>query len=111
MPSVSRLGDSISGTTAGEHSGHITPHSPLPITGNISGNCSPNVYVNGQPIALVGATTEEHDACCGTSSGVVSGCSSTVFANGRGVVRVGDTVTPHNGTASVTGGSSNVFAN
>lgn len=47
MPSAARLGDSIAGTTAGEHSGHATPHSPLPITGSISGNCSGDVFING----------------------------------------------------------------
>ena len=51
MPSAARLGDSIAGTTAGEHSGHATPHSPLPITGSISGNCSGDVFINGQPAA------------------------------------------------------------
>lgn len=112
MPGVSRLTDAIVGTTAGEHNGHaLAPHPPLPISGQISGGCSPNVYVNGLPVAVTTATTEEHDGCCGTSSGVVVGCSSTVFVNGKGIVRTGDMINPHNGTANVSGCSSNVFAN
>lgn len=81
MPSAARLGDSIAGTTAGEHSGHATPHSPLPITGSISGNCSGDVFINGQPAAYVGSVTTENDACCGSSQGSVGAGSGTVFIN------------------------------
>ena len=111
MHSVSRLNDSIDGMTTGEHSGHTTPHSPSEITGNISGACSSNVFANGIAVAKQNSTTTEYDECCGSNSGVVTGCSSNVIVNGVGIARVNDTVTPHNGTAHVTGGSSNVFAN
>ena len=110
MPGVSRLNDSIAGTTSGEHSGHISPHFPSPITGYISGGCSSNVFANGSPVATVGSITREEDSCCGSSSGTVAVGSSTVFVNNKGVARVGDAINPHNGTASITGGSTNVIS-
>ena len=105
MPSASRLGDSIAGTTAGEHSGHPTAHSQLPITGNISGNCSGDVFVNGQPAAYVGSITTERDACCGSSLGSVGSGSGSVFINGKPAARVGDSLNAHNGSGQITGGS------
>lgn len=109
MPSAARLTDSISGTTSGEHSGHIPPHGPLVISGEISGNCSPNVFINELPASTVGSITTENDGCCGSSSGVVGVGSGSVFINGKPAARKGDTLIPHNGTGEVTGGSSNVF--
>lgn len=111
MPGVSRLNDSIAGTTSGEHSGHVYPHPPSPITGYISGGCSSNVFANGSPVATLGSITREEDACCGSSSGTVAVGSSTVFVNGKGVARIGDALNPHNGTANITGGSANVISN
>ena len=107
---VSRLNDYIEGFTSGEHSGHLTSHSHIPITGEISGSCSPNVFVNDKPIAVLGSVTTEHDSCCGTSYGKVAKTSTTVFANNIGVARTTDTVQPHNGTAHIVGCSPNVFA-
>ena len=43
MPNAARLTDAVDGTTAGEHSGHVPPHSPEPFTGEISGACSGTV--------------------------------------------------------------------
>lgn len=111
MPNVARLTDAILGTTAGEHTGHIPPHGPLTITGEISGNVSPNVFVNGLPAAFVTSITTEHDSCCGTSQGVVAEHSATVNVNGKGIARLGDALTPHNGSAKIIAGSPNVFAN
>lgn len=108
MPSAARLGDSIAGTTAGEHSGHATPHSPLPITGSISGNCSGDVFINGKPAAYVSSVTTENDACCGSSQGSVGAGSGTVFINGHQAARVGDALNAHNGTGQITGGSGDV---
>lgn len=107
MPAVARLNDSIEGMTAGCHCGADPPHPPCTITGHIDGNCSPNVFVNGLPMARVGSTTFETDCCC-TSSGIVAEGSSTVFVNGIPVSRLGDIVTPHNGTAEIIAGSPNV---
>ena len=108
MPSASRLGDSIADTTAGEHSGHPTAHSPLPITGNISGNCSGDVFVNGKPAAYVGSITTERDACCGSSLGSVGSGSGSVFINGKPAARVGDSLNAHNGSGQIAGGSGDV---
>lgn len=49
MPEAARLNDSVAGTTAGEHSGHVPPHSPEPFGGQISSGCSGNVFINGRP--------------------------------------------------------------
>lgn len=111
MPSVSRLGDGIIGVTSGEHSGHSSPHSPSTLTGNIAGACSSNVLTNNYPTATIGSVTEEHDSCCGTAYGSISGGSSRVYVNGIPIARSGDSVSPHNGTANISGGSPNVFAN
>lgn len=109
MPGASRLEDSIAGMTAGEHSDHPKEHTPLPITGRISGNCSPNVFINGKPAAYVGSVTTEYDDCCGSSNGSVASGSSSVFINGKPAARIGDPLNAHNGSAKITGGSGNVF--
>lgn len=49
MPEAARLNDSVAGTTAGEHTGHVPPHSPETFGGQISGGCSGNVFINGRP--------------------------------------------------------------
>lgn len=112
MSEVARLNDSIYGITSGEHSGHsLNPHSPLPITGNISDNCSLNVFCNGIAVAHKGSVTTEVDGCCGSSSGSIAQGSSTVFVNNIPVSRKGDSISAHSGTAIIDSGSSNVFAN
>ena len=40
MPQAARITDAVAGTTAGEHTGHVPPHSPEPFSGEISGACS-----------------------------------------------------------------------
>lgn len=111
MPAVARLNDTIFGNDMGEHSGHIPPHAPADITGNIDGAVSGNVFINGIPAATVGSTTIEYDDCCGSSPGSVAEGSGTVFVNGKPLARVGDALAPHVGVANITGGSPNVFAN
>lgn len=111
MPSVSRLYDSIQGMTAGEHSGHTEPHAPSEITGDIHDSVSSNVFCNRTPVAVVGSTTNEYDSCCGMSHGSVAQGSPNVFVNSKPIARVGDSINAHNGTASITGGSNNVFSN
>lgn len=83
MPGAARLNDSVTGTTAGEHSGHSPPHSPETFSGEISAGCSGDVFINGRPAATVGSVTTERDGCCGSSQGAVAVGSSTVFINGR----------------------------
>lgn len=98
----------VQGTTSGEHSGHIPPHPPLPITGNVI-SPDPFVTIEGQPITLVGNVTTENDSCCGTSSGVVSEGSPYITVNGIPIVRLDDKVTPHSGTAKMSSCSSLVY--
>lgn len=110
MPSAARLGDSVAGMTGGEHSGHIKPpHPPMGFTGEISGGCSGNVFVNRIPAAVVGSTTLERDGCCGQSSGSVGSGSGSVFINGISAARLGDALKAHSGQGNVTGGSGDVF--
>ena len=47
MPQAARITDAVAGTTAGEHTGHVPPHSPEPFSGEISGACSGTVRING----------------------------------------------------------------
>lgn len=110
MPQAARLGDSIVGITAGEHSNHEEPHPPLQITGRIVNNVSSNVFINGLPAAHVGSVTMENDACCGTSYGSVATGSSSVYINGIPASRLGDALSVHNpGSGIVDSGSPNVF--
>lgn len=113
MIGVARKGDNIKGMTTGEHHGHyvngIPVHSPCELSGTIS-NGSNNVFINGQPAAIVGSSTNETD-CCGPGSGSITSGSSNVFINGIPLARIGDNISPHNGNAKISSGSSNVFSN
>ena len=109
MPGAARLGDSILGTTDGEHMGHIPPHTPSELSGYIDGGCASNVQINGVPAATIGSTTKEFDDCCGSNSGNVAAGSSSVYINGRPAARIGDAIKPHNGSAVITTGSGNVI--
>ena len=108
MPNAARLTDAVDGTTAGEYSGHVPPHSPEPFTGEISGACSGNVRINGLAAATVGSTTTERDGCCGSSQGAVAAGSGTVRINGKAAARTGDALAPHSGSGTITGGSATV---
>lgn len=109
MPEAARLNDSVAGTTDGEHSGHVPPHSPEPFTGEISAECSGDVFINGRPAATVGSVTTERDGCCGSSKGTVAAGSGTVFINGKSAARNGDALSPHSGTGNISSGSGDVL--
>lgn len=109
MPGAARLNDSVTGTTAGEHSGHVPPHSPEAFGGQISSGCSGNVFINGRPAATAGSVTTETDGCCGSSQGAVAAGSSSVFINGKPAARKGDALAAHSGSGEVASGSSDVF--
>lgn len=108
MPAAARLSDTVLGTTAGEHSGHSTPHLPETFTGEISGGCSGDVLINGQPAATVGSITTERDSCCGSSNGSVAVGSGSVFINGKPAARQGDALNAHSGSGSINSGSGDV---
>ena len=78
MPEAARLNDNVTGTTAGEHSGHAAPHSPETFGGHISSGCSGDVFINGRPAAVVGSNTD-----------VTGNPFSVTFANLDGVVAEG----------------------
>lgn len=94
MAQAARLGDAVTGTTAGEHSGHVPPHSPETFTGEISGGCSSDVFINAIPAAVAGSVTTERDGCCGSSQGKVAVGSGSVFINGKPAARRGDALAP-----------------
>jgi len=74
--------------------------------GLITGNLAPTVFVNGQPIAVKGASVQGHGL--GSHAGpVIDGSSKTVFANGIGVARIGDLATCGD---AISTGSGNVNA-
>lgn len=114
MAKAARKGDSITGTTSGEHGGHYDEwgspiHGPCSISGTISSNCSPNVFINGKAAVFIGSNTTESDCCDSGRTGTVSAGSSSVFVNGKRMARINDSITPHNGTGKISGGSPNVF--
>lgn len=68
-----------------------------------------NVYVNGRPIATVGAASAPHTILSGRNcvphmSAVFTG-STSVFANGRPVARLGDAID----AGAISTGSSDVY--
>lgn len=89
MPGVSRVGLDSAG-------------------GVITGNLAPTVFVNGAPVAVLGAAVESHPPVPPhTTSPVMVGSSATVYASGILVCRAGDAASCGH-TAS---GSADVFAN
>lgn len=70
---------------------------------------SPNVFVNGKPMAAVGDTSTAHlrpgTPCRGHVASISQG-SGSVFVNGRAVARVGDALA---GCTLVATGSPDVF--
>lgn len=109
MPQAARITDAVAGTTAGEHTGHVPPHSPEPFSGEISGACSGTVRINGLAAATVGSITTERDGCCGSSQGAVGAGSGTVRINGKvEAARMGDALEAHSGSGTVTDGSHDV---
>lgn len=110
---IALLGDSVQGTTTGEHNGHTDSyghpiHSPSTITGTITSG-SPNVFINGKPIARAGDSTVESDNCDSGRVGSLRDNGSTVKINGKSVALLGDEINPHNGTAYISSASSGVY--
>ena len=75
--------------------------------GIIVGILSPNVYVNGTNITVIGAAVQGHPPGGIHAGPTMATGSSNVFSNGISVCRQGDSATcGHTST-----GSSNVFVN
>lgn len=98
MPSIARIGDSCT-----------TGHGCDAVSTVIKG--SSDVFVNGIGVERQGDELAAHTILVGTNcvphSSTISGGSSTVRVNGKSVARIGDKAD----AGSITGGSSNVFAN
>lgn len=86
MPGVSRVGVDAAG-------------------GTIVGNLAPTVFVNGAPVAVLGAAVAGHGVAPHAAP-VMAQASSTVYANGIAICRAGDAAS----CGHVASGSSNVFA-
>jgi uncharacterized Zn-binding protein involved in type VI secretion len=71
----------------------------------IIGNLSPTVKVNGNPVAVIGASVEVHARGLHRTSIIATG-SSTVFAQGQAICRAGDMAS----CGHAASGSSNVKA-
>ena len=70
---------------------------------------SPDVSVNGRPLARKGDLSTSHllpGSPCPSHVAPIQGCSSTVFANGIGIARVGDALS---GCTAIAEGSPDVF--
>ena len=92
-----------------EHRGvcsHGNPCCPHNVVGTIIEG-SPNVYLNGLPVARLGDAVVHDCPHCGT--GYISTASATVSANGIKIARLGDTVTYPGGFGVITTASDNVF--
>jgi len=83
--------------------GPVPTSTQLPFSGTISGNCSTDVYVNGQPAAIVGSTADNKPPHLPvpsngtfqtppTNKGTVVKGSGTVLVNGKPAARTGDKV-------------------
>ena len=84
MPKVAKVGDQGHGFCKAGHPGY-PKGKPKEITTEIITGSS-DVYLNGQPMAIVGS---QGSCSCGHHAEVTVG-SSTVFVNGKGIVCVGD---------------------
>jgi uncharacterized Zn-binding protein involved in type VI secretion len=106
MPFAAKLNDQVVGTdthvilvvTPG---GTVPTPVPHPFSGTITGGCSTNVFIDGQPAAVVGsaATNNPPHAPQGgsfqtppTNAGTVFQGSTSVFINGKPAARVTDPV-------------------
>lgn len=113
MAGLARKGDSMKGQFNSEHGGHYDSegnpiHSSGVIDGKINGNCSSNVFINGQRAAIVGSIIDETDVCT-PGKGVCINGSGNLFINGKPAVRNNDNTTTHVGnTGKITSGSGNV---
>jgi len=106
VPFAAKLNDQVLGTDT-----HIvmvpTPGGPVPtpmpnpFVGTITGGCSTNVTIDGQPAATVGSTATNKPAHIPqggsfqnppTNSGTVLQGSTSVFINGKPAARVNDPV-------------------
>ncbi len=69
---------------------------------------SPNVFVNGKPVARVGDKVNSHTDGLGSHDGSISQGSPNVFVNGKPKARRGDSVSCG---GTLVDGSSNVLVN
>jgi len=106
MPFAAKMNDQVIGTDTHivmipSPGGPVPTPLPHPFAGTISGGCSTNVSIDGQPAAVVGSTATNKPAHIPqggsfqtppTNSGTVLQGSTSVFINSTPAARVGDPV-------------------
>lgn len=127
---VARQGDPVMGTDTHlvlvpSPGGPVPTPTPLPFSGKLMSGLSPDVFVDGLPVATVGSVAQNlppHLPPPGTSfsrpptnTGQVMVGSTTVLVNGKQLARVGDQVMTCNDpvdapVSAITAGSTDVFA-
>ena len=117
---AAKMGDTVTGVDIHivmipSPGGPVPTPSPHPFKGTITGGCSTNVLIGGQPAAVVGSSataTAPHIPQGGpfqvppTNSGTVSGPGSpTVLINNKPAARTGDTAMTCNDPAPLPNGT------
>jgi uncharacterized Zn-binding protein involved in type VI secretion len=106
MPFAAKMNDQVIGTDTHivmipSPGGPVPTPLPHPFAGTISGACSTNVTIDGQPAAVVGSTATNKPAHIPqggsfqvppTNSGTVMQGSTSVLINNKPAARVGDPV-------------------
>src|SRR6266511_3633368 len=106
MSPAAKMGDKVVGTDIHiimipSPGGPVPTPLPHPFAGTITGGCSTDVYIDGQPAAVVGSTATNKPAHIPqgggfhtppTNSGTVAMGSTSVLINNKAAARVGDTV-------------------
>jgi uncharacterized Zn-binding protein involved in type VI secretion len=127
---VARQNDPVTGTDTHillvpSPGGPVPTPTPLPFAGQLVSGLSPDVMVNGRPVAVVGSVAQNlppHVPVPGSSfsrppanQGQVLSGSATVLVNGKALARVGDPVLTCNDpvdapVGTITAGATDVFA-
>jgi uncharacterized Zn-binding protein involved in type VI secretion len=106
MPFAAKMNDQVIGTDTHivlipTPAGTVPTPLPHPFAGTISGGCSPNVTIDGQPAAVVGSMATNKPAHIPqggsfqtppTNSGTITVGSTSVTINNKPAARIGDTV-------------------
>ncbi len=119
MPPAAKQGDQVIGQDTHiimvpSPGGPVPTPTPMPFSGMITGNCSPNVMIQNMPAATVGSTATNnppHVPTGGpfqvppTNQGQVIAGSGTVLINNKPAARAGDKVNTCNDPAPAPNGT------
>jgi uncharacterized Zn-binding protein involved in type VI secretion len=119
MPPAAKQGDQVIGQDTHiimvpSPGGPVPTPTPMPFSGMITGNCSPNVLIQNMPAATVGSIAQNnppHVPAGGpfqvppTNQGQVIAGSGTVLINNKPAARAGDKVNTCNDPAPLPNGT------